>query len=222
MIAIGAAKCMGFKLMDNFNRPYLATSIKDFWRRWHISLSSWFTDYVYIPLGGNRCSILTHLRNLLITFLVSGIWHGADWTFIAWGALHGVFLCIQALYHKYVDWKFSNGVISFFRIVFTFCLVMFGWVFFKADSLDDAFSILHKIFTQPGMLYTGEGIPSIVLPLILIALLMVKEIKDELNLKISFMHHHNKWVSLFSTALMVIVIMLCAEFESGQFIYFQF
>ena len=99
LIAIGAARCMGFKLMNNFNRPYLARSARAFWRKWHISLSTWFTDYVYIPLGGNRCSELKHQRNLLITMLTSGVWHGANFTFIFWGIYHGILLCINNLWN---------------------------------------------------------------------------------------------------------------------------
>lgn len=102
LIAIGTAKCLNFTLMQNFNHPYLSTSVKEFWRRWHISLSSWFMEYLYIPLGGSRCSEIKHQRNLFVTMLVSGIWHGANWTFVCWGGLHGLLLCAHSLKTKYL------------------------------------------------------------------------------------------------------------------------
>ena len=223
MIAIGVAKCMNFELMQNFNRPYLAKSIKTFWRRWHISLSTWFMDYLYIPMGGSRCSLPRHLFNLFITFLVSGIWHGANWTFILWGAFHGTFLIFGVLINKFFP-KFTilpkvRGILG---IVFTFILVMFTWVFFRANNITAAFEILNKIFTDPGNLYRGEGIPDLLLGLFCIFLLVFKEIKDELNLKIHFIHNKNNIVSTISMALMICFILLSAAFTGGAFIYFQF
>ena len=163
LIAIGTAKCMGFSLMMNFNRPYLSSSIKEFWRRWHISLSTWFSDYVYIPLGGSRCSLIKHLRNLLITFLISGLWHGASWTFVAWGGLYGVILCLEVLKKKYIPIKFSGKIMTVGKVLFTFALAMLGWVFFRANSMGDAIHILRSIFTDMGGLYNGEGMPQILL-----------------------------------------------------------
>ena len=222
LIAIGTAKCMGFTLMMNFNRPYLSTSIKEFWRRWHISLSTWFSDYVYIPLGGSRCTLIKHLRNLLITFLISGLWHGADWTFVAWGGLYGVILCFEVLKKKYIPIKFRGKIMTVGKVLFTFALAMLGWVFFRANSMSDAIHILQSMFTDIGGLYNGEGMPQILMCMCLIALLMFKEIKDELKWSIHFMHSKSQVVSVVSTAMMIVLILLCAEFESGQFIYFQF
>ena len=217
LIAIGAAKCMGFTLMMNFNRPYLSTSIKEFWRRWHISLSTWFSDYVYIPLGGSRCSLIKHLRNLLITFLISGLWHGADWTFVAWGGLYGVILCLEVLKKKFISITFKGKIATIGKVLFTFGLAMLGWVFFRANTMSDALHILQSIFTDVGGLYNGEGMPQILMCIGLIALLMFKEIKDELNWPIHLMHNKSIVVSAISTAAMIVVILLCAEF-----IYFQF
>ena len=222
LIAIGTARCLGFKLMQNFNHPYLAHSPRDFWHRWHISLSSWFGDYVYIPMGGSRCSTLKHQRNLFLTMLISGVWHGANWTFILWGAIHGLFLCINNLKRKFwgtSDKKYMKGI----EVFSTFIMVMFCWIFFRANSLGDAIMAINKIFTHFGALYRGAGFPSIALPIILIFLLVIKEIKDEYFARpVCFMHNKNQIISIISTALIIVIILLCGQFEGGQFIYFQF
>lgn len=150
-IARGVARILGFNLMKNFDSPYFAASISEFWKRWHISLSGWFRDYVYIPLGGNRKGILITARNLFITFMVSGLWHGANWTFIIWGGLHGLYLVV-AVFFKNIHEKFFPHLFSrkneifpkFFRIVCTFVLVDLGWVFFRANSFQDAILIIKK------------------------------------------------------------------------------
>lgn len=218
LIAIGTSRCLNFTLMHNFNRPYLTTSMKDFWRRWHISLSSWFTEYVYIPLGGNRCSAIRNNRNLMVTMLVSGAWHGANWTFILWGGYHGLLLVINKLFAKihFPSWTKPIG------IIICFILIMFGWVLFRANNVHDAMFAYKKMAFEHGSLYHGEGIPSLVLPIVLIIFLMCKEIKDEIGLKLHFMNSTNLYVSSFWTGAMIVLILLCAKFESGQFIYFQF
>jgi D-alanyl-lipoteichoic acid acyltransferase DltB (MBOAT superfamily) len=218
LIAIGTAKCVGFTLMQNFNHPYLSSSVKEFWRRWHISLSSWFADYVYIPMGGSRCSRVKHYRNLLFTMLLSGIWHGANWTFLCWGGLHGVLLVLNALWNKLTT-KISPKFIS---ILFTYALTSLAWIFFRANSISDALTVVGKICSEPGPLFKGDGIPALMLPLMMILILLFKEIKDECSIKLNFMHHSSSWISIPSCAFMVIIILLCAEFNSGQFIYFQF
>lgn len=155
-IAIGVARMMGIKLCDNFNQPYLATSIRDFWRRWHISLTSWFTDYVYIPLGGNRCKAWRWAINVMIVFLLSGLWHGASWTFIVWGGIHGVYQIIGKLKNAGLKKLESNGKIhivdnaamQWIRRGITFALVCFAWIFFRANSLSDCGIALAKIFTD--------------------------------------------------------------------------
>lgn len=222
LIAIGTARCLGFKLMQNFNHPYLACSPRDFWHRWHISLSSWFGDYVYIPLGGSRCSTFKHQRNLFLTMLISGVWHGANWTFIFWGAIHGLFLCLNSLKRKFFGTS-NNRYVGMIEVLGTFIMVMFCWIFFRANTLSDAILAINKIISQPGSLFRGAGYPSIVLPIILIILLMVKEVKDEYFAKpILFMHNKNQIISVLCTAFMIVVIILCGSFEGGQFIYFQF
>lgn len=220
LIAIGTAKCLGFKLMQNFSHPYLSLSVKDFWRRWHISLSSWFSDYVYIPLGGSRCSKAKHYRNLMITMLTSGLWHGANWTFVCWGGLHGLYLICNSYYSELT--KKKTMAPKLFRIISTFCFISFAWIFFRANSISEASTIITKIVTSHGLVFKGDGIPSLVLPVLMIAILLLKEIKDEYHMNLSFMHSSRFWVSIPSSAIVIIIILLCAEFNSGQFIYFQF
>ncbi len=220
LIAIGTARCLGFHLMQNFNHPYLSTSVRDFWHRWHISLSSWFGSYVYIPLGGSRCNLIKHCKNLMITMLASGIWHGANWTFIWWGGIHGFFLVINTLYLK-IFGK-NNFIPKAINIITTWILVTWAWIFFRANTLSDAFTVMKRIIFDHGKFYKGEGYPSIILPLLMILILLIKEIKDEYNFKFSLIHHSNPWISIPSVALLIITILLCAEFNSGKFIYFQF
>lgn len=152
-IAIGSAKVMGFKLMPNFNCPYFSKSIVDFWRRWHISLTSWFRDYVYIPLGGNRVKQYRLFFNLMVLFLLSGLWHGANWTFIFWGFLHGLYYVIFLLTSN-IRKKLAIrlGLNKFYRlknlieVFITFTLVTFAWIFFRANNLRDAFYIVRHLF----------------------------------------------------------------------------
>jgi len=142
-IAIGAAQVMGFHLMDNFNRPYFSASISEFWRRWHISLSSWFRDYMYISLGGNRVTIPRWYFNLFITFIVSGLWHGANWTFIIWGALNGFYIIMEQVL-KPVRLKLPK--IKALNILITFILIDFAWIFFRASSLQNAKLVIKNMF----------------------------------------------------------------------------
>ena len=168
-IAIGAAKVLGFDLIENFRMPYLATSISDFWKRWHISLSSWFRDYVYIPLGGNRGKPWKRYRNIMITFLVSGLWHGASWHFVVWGGLHGFMQVVEygwkeilggrkRIFCQDVEKKQDtekdasrknpciNTVVRFIQVMTTFALVVIAWVFFRAPSVKDAICYIIKMF----------------------------------------------------------------------------
>lgn len=223
MIAIGAAKCMGFTLMQNFRQPYLATSFKDFWRRWHISLTSWFTDYVYIPLGGNRCSKRRHAANTVGTMLISGLWHGANWTFVVWGGAHGLLLMLNNIKRnvKWLNFK-KTRLTKIIDICFVFLMVMAGWVFFRANTLSDALLAFDKMFTEPGMLYKGEGVPSILLGLMLIGLLMLREMQVEYKWRIPLLSGRSMVRDIAYTATLIIAILLCGQFNGGQFIYFQF
>ena len=141
-MAIGLGRMFGFKILENFNYPYMAKSITDFWRRWHISLSTWFKEYVYIPLGGNRVSDFKIYRNLIIVFALTGFWHGANWTFIAWGLWHGAFLIIE----KNQKFKMNNGLVkSFLGWLYTSFIVVFGWVLFRADNIQVAYNYMLKM-----------------------------------------------------------------------------
>ncbi|TGL76434.1 MBOAT family O-acyltransferase [Leptospira yasudae] len=158
-IAIGTAKILGIDLMRNFDRPYFSSSVSEFWGRWHISLSSWFRDYVYIPLGGNRVSTFRHIRNLLIVFALSGIWHGANWTFVIWGVLNGIYLASEVLWKRYVTEKTPKGFwFRWIGVIVTFHLVLLSWVYFRANSVSTAHLILQRIFDFTN----GEGLDLIV------------------------------------------------------------
>jgi D-alanyl-lipoteichoic acid acyltransferase DltB (MBOAT superfamily) len=143
-IGIGAARVMGFRLMTNFNAPYLANSVTEFWQRWHISLSSWFRDYVYIPLGGNRVGIKRWIFNIWIVFIISGLWHGAKWNFLIWGALHGFYLIVERMLN---DWKLRFPII-WLKKIFVFLLVCLTWIFFRAETVEKALLILRKVIIK--------------------------------------------------------------------------
>ena len=150
-IAIGTAKLLGFEFKQNFNLPYFSTSITEFWRRWHISLSSWLKDYLYIPLGGNRKGLLRQYRNLFLTMLLGGLWHGSSWNFVLWGGIHGSLLAIEKRF------KFISERYSVFKNLFIFILVSIIWVFFRAQNAQDAAEILRKLFSGPYLkLYMGN------------------------------------------------------------------
>jgi alginate O-acetyltransferase complex protein AlgI len=148
-MAIGLGQMLGFRLPENFDRPYSAVSITDFWRRWHMSLSRWFRDYVYIPLGGNRGGAATTYRNLVIIFVLCGFWHGANWTFLAWGLYHGALLVIE----RAAGWGrvTATGAALVYRRALTFLLVVVGWVFFRAASIGDALVMLKHMFVPSGL-----------------------------------------------------------------------
>jgi alginate O-acetyltransferase complex protein AlgI len=167
-IAIGSAQVMGFKLMDNFNRPYYAKSISEFWKRWHISLSTWFKDYLYISLGGNRVSTARVYLNLFITFLVSGLWHGANWTYVVWGALNGFYLIfglwtsgmrskLCLLFHLHRVPK----LVKAWNVFSTFSLICFAWIFFRANNISDAFYISTHLFSGAGAYWRNVFLPNI-------------------------------------------------------------
>ena len=159
-IAIGTAKCLGFKFISNFNYPYFAKSIGEFWRRWHISLSSWFRDYIFIPLGGSKVSSWKYIRNILTVFLLSGLWHGANWTFLFWGLTHSmIYFMTRLIKNISLTFKYKN----YFTAFFTFIAVMFSWVFFRSPSTSFAFRYLNDLvinfsfpqFPIKGLYYIG-------------------------------------------------------------------
>lgn len=218
LIAIGAAKIMGFKLMDNFKRPYLASSVGEFWHRWHISLSTWFKDYVYIPLGGNRVGKLRNYFNLFVTFVVSGVWHGANWTFFCWGSLHGVILCAEKALG--IGKRKLIGLTKLCHWFVTFLIVCFAWILFRAHSIHDAVVVMKGIFVNPGI-PKPEIANFIAIGLALIVLL-TKELSDEFQWKIRFSESHSWILRHVYFILMLAYIVLFGVFGGDQFIYFQF
>lgn len=217
-MAMGVGKIMGFNLINNFNRPYLSTSITEFWHRWHISLSTWLKDYIYIPLGGSRCSKLRNYWNIFITFLVSGIWHGANWTFIIWGMLHGFFQVIEkALGLNKME---SKNIVKFFRIIITFMLVNFAWIFFRMPTLNDAIGVIEKILFNPTLdFHIFMEYKTLLFPLyIMIVADLVNEYIPRFDL------FHNRYIVVRWSAYMIVLalILLFGVFDAGQFIYVNF
>jgi D-alanyl-lipoteichoic acid acyltransferase DltB (MBOAT superfamily) len=228
-IAIGVAKVMGFKLMTNFRRPYFASNIADFWKRWHISLSTWFKDYLYISLGGNRVSIPRWYFNLLFVFLVSGLWHGANWTFIIWGILNGFYLVFAIITYNFRErigaWVGLDKLPKLnhlLQIIITFTLTCFAWIFFRANNVTDAFKIIKKIFMVRGPIFF-ENPSTIIYSFAAIFLIFFVELKKEYY-KGSFSFFNNKSVVVrqLSYAFLIIIILLFGVLDGGQFIYFQF
>jgi alginate O-acetyltransferase complex protein AlgI len=228
-IAIGAAKVMGFTLMTNFNRPYFSRSISEFWKRWHISLSSWFRDYLYISLGGNRVKLPRMYFNLFFVFVISGLWHGANWTFIIWGALNGFYLIFaistdglrkrvnHALYLNRV-----HVVHNFIQISVTFTLACFAWIFFRANSMQDALSITNSIFQFNGPLYIGEW-QQLLYGIQAILILLVIEFYKEYYKPDSLPYRSKSWFKeQLAYAMIILLILMVGVFDGGQFIYFQF
>jgi D-alanyl-lipoteichoic acid acyltransferase DltB (MBOAT superfamily) len=220
-IAIGSAKVMGFNLMKNFNRPYLATSISQFWRRWHISLSTWFKDYLYIPLGGNRSRFKSKTYfNLLIVFVISGLWHGANWTFLAWGALNGVLLIVESVFA--VSGKNDNWIKTVFKTISTFLLICSTWVFFRASSIGEAILIIKKIIHFDGRLDMGNPKDHFYYACISILLLMFFEVLDEYKPSLYKIFPDRFPLRFSYYTLLTVIIILFGVFDGGQFIYFQF
>lgn len=191
-IAIGCARIMGYRLMQNFDRPYTARSVTEFWRRWHISLSTWFKDYLYFPLGGSRCAKWKAYRNVMIVFLVSGLWHGANWTFVIWGFLHGAFQVVgkmtragrDKLYDKMHINRESNLYAWGQRIV-TFILVDFAWLFFRANSMHDVGVLLKKLFTTwdiaPSATFSMMSVTLISALVVVFAILIMNQLDNAVN-----------------------------------------
>ncbi|MFT3680255.1 MAG: MBOAT family O-acyltransferase [Ferruginibacter sp.] len=228
-IAIGAARVMGFKLMTNFNRPYFSRDIAEFWKRWHISLSTWFKDYLYISMGGNRVSVPRWYFNLFFVFLISGLWHGANWTFIIWGALNGIYLVLAIIFNDF-NKKISAvtglnkvpRIKTFIQVVTTFALICLTWIFFRANTVGDAWLIIKKIATLKGPLYYEN--PSMLLySFMAIGFLFLMEYKVQyFKGSFSFFNNKSSLVRNISYAIIVLLILLIGVFDGGQFIYFQF
>ena len=223
-IAIGVARVLGFDLMKNFERPYFARSIPEFWGRWHISLSTWFRDYMYFPLGGNRKGASRTIINLMVVFLVSGMWHGANWTFLIWGGLHGVYTLFFKLFSNRPKPfnKPASKIAKLVQITLTFHLVCFAWIFFRADSLSHAGLVLSRIFSNQWANLFIPALDQFTYGLLSLFILLSVDLL-----------HENSFLPWFGTKLpqpirwlayigLIVILFLTGVFNESQFIYFQF
>ena len=244
-IAIGAARVMGFRLMKNFNSPYYAVTVSDFWRNWHISLTTWFRDYVYIPLGGNRCSRWKWCRNLLVTFSLSGLWHGASWNFVVWGGLNGFYQVIGKLTEpfrtvakKRLGVRTDCASYRFFQRVITFILVDFAWLFFRAKGFMAAFRMIEQGVSNFGLFslldsQTLMGLSTIgmdekdfyVMLIGLTVLGLVDYFRQRVDLKAA-LDRQNLVFRYFVYYIMIFTVLIFGiygpEYDASAFIYFQF
>lgn len=223
-IAIGLGNLMGFDIMTNFNLPYFAANPSDFWKRWHISLSKWLKDYLYIPLGGNRKGVFNTYRNLTITMLLGGLWHGASWTFIAWGGYHGLLLILHRLMKPLLNKmsSFNNIIIkkvwAVIKVLFFFHLICLGWLIFRAQSIGQAYGMLKSLIYDFNIV-RGLGFKDfLIYTWLLLIIEYICYIKNDLNIVL-------KWPVLIRFAVYLIIYILLTIYgaESGhEFIYFQF
>lgn len=224
-IAIGTSKLFGIKLMRNFNVPYFSRDIAEFWRRWHISLTTWFRDYIYIPLGGSRCSKAKVIRNTFVIFLVSGFWHGANWTFLAWGAYHALLflpLILLGKNRKHTDIVAADRFLPTFKefgqMLLTFVLAVFGWIIFRAESIGQAGEIFAGIFSTS--LFTMPSLP--MKTMLFIAILLVVEWiqrKKQHALELGGVKSH---VLKYACYIAIMLMIFCFGVYNESFIYFQF
>ena len=225
-IAVGAARCMGYQLMVNFNRPYFAKNIRDFWRKWHISLSSWFRDYVYIPLGGNRKGKLRKHFNILITFSLSGLWHGAGWTFIVWGFLHGIYIVLADLFTFSFHKRLSTRILQF---LITGLCIEFAWIFFRANSLHAAKDIITgsvnfknislesiAAVSSPVMQYGNFSLA--LLGLFIFFMFFVERKTNPLLTNLN----SRKLLDMLIFVVVIVLIVFYGVFHKTSFIYYQF
>ena len=240
-IAIGAAQMLGVDLMQNFRQPYLAVSVSDFWRRWHISLSTWFRDYLYIPLGGSRRGALRKYLNLMITFVLSGLWHGANWTYVIWGALNGLFQIVGDVKNRLLKKWPLRGVrrdcfsYRLLQRVITFALIGFTWVFFRAESLAHAMEIFGQMFSvhNPWIFADGTlyrlGLDRLEMQILLlgIGVLLAVDIAHEhgvsLRERLDRQNRLFRWLACIAAIVGILLYgVYGVGFDASQFIYFQF
>lgn len=232
-IALGTARVMGFKLMVNFERPYFSKTISEFWKRWHISLSTWFRDYLYISLGGNRVSKARSYFNQFFVFMVSGLWHGANWTFVIWGSLHGGYLIVGRLTHDFRakighklglgNWPHINKVI---QVSTTFALAAFAWIFFRASNIGTAFTIIKNSFSlskaQLGLYMLGRDSSNFILCFVFIALMELIHLQMRTGDVNYLLNKQPAGVRWFLYTFFLLLIVNFGVFGDHQFIYFQF
>lgn len=226
-IACGTARLFGYNLIENWKRPLLSSSVIEFWRRWHISLTSWFKDYVYIPLGGNRVSKVKWVLNILIVFIISGIWHGANWTFLIWGMMHGIVFILEYFTKKVL--KITASGFSIFGWIYLLAFETIAFIAFRSSGVHDLYNIYSKIFSFQ---YSIENfisdfqmsrffIFSFIINVALIAFLFFKELKDENSWLVDNPSYKKIWRPLFYIGLFISIFVL-GEFNLKEFIYFQF
>lgn len=230
-IAIGTAKLFGIDLLQNFAFPYFSRNIAEFWRRWHISLSTWFRDYLYIPVGGSKGGLLMKVRNTFIIFLVSGFWHGANWTFIIWGLLNAVYIMPSIVFDTnrtnleiVAKGKYLPTVKEVLSIIITFCLTVFAWIFFRAENIRHALSIINEIFSSSMFVFPEFKDDSQVKPILvfLIFFLIIEWFGREYKYGIERMAFKFPFhIRYFIYFLLISAIFLCTDKEQ-KFIYFQF
>lgn len=231
-IARGASRILGFELMENFRLPYLARSISDFWQRWHISLSTWFRDYLYIPLGGSRINLKKWMRNIMLVFMLSGLWHGANWTFLVWGTLHGCFYIIEKIVvtiKKKITLPYDRTLSSawgIFSWVVVFNAVCFAWIFFRSANITDAFMIAGRVLSfwdWSPRLSIDLPAQEIVFFFLLSAIMefgTIKQIsKDPPLIKIPWLSQCFQWGYIY---FWLFIMLIFGNFVSQQFVYFQF
>lgn len=222
LIAIGLARMMGFYFNQNFDRPYFATSFSDFWKRWHISLSSWLRDYLYIPLGGNRKGSARTQINLMLTMLLGGLWHGAAWTFVVWGGLHGLFLVLQRWIAKFCNIRLPGKALTLLAWMSVMVGVLITWVFFRAQSFPDAFTIIEKIVTldrfEPNTIlrkfFFLKG------ALIIAAIFAIEWLSFRVDFDSIACQH--LWLNHAYAVVCLLALSFLGMFGGGAFIYFQF
>jgi D-alanyl-lipoteichoic acid acyltransferase DltB (MBOAT superfamily) len=226
-IARGTAKLFGFRLIVNFRLPYFSRNIAEFWKRWHIALSTWFQDYVFIPLGGNRGGKLFHIRNILLTFTISGLWHGANWTFIAWGLLNGLYYVPLIILNKEREFKGLDlsksilpGIKTISQMLLTFLLILVSWIFFRSANIHQAFEYFAGIFSSS--LFSSPNLPPLGLRagyfiIILVICEWLQRDKDHV-LQIEKLPALLRWAIYYS--LLALIFLFFKEDQS--FIYFQF
>ena len=220
LMAIGSGKMLGINLQTNFNRPYFSKTITEFWSRWHISLTSWFKNYVYFPLGGNRVKKWRWILNIMIVFLLSGLWHGAAYTFIIWGAIHGIVQVVEKLLYGKNIKNEINDLRALFRMILTFCIVSFAWMFFRLPSLNDSLVAIVKIFTSIGTPYID--LHTFLFAAISLFILCIKDVCDEWYPHICLLRSDKQWISFLTCVFLIIYILLMGKLNSESFIYFQF
>jgi D-alanyl-lipoteichoic acid acyltransferase DltB (MBOAT superfamily) len=240
-IALGSAKLFGIDLTNNFKRPYFATSVKDFWDRWHITFSTWLRDYLFLPLAYFFAHRLKkqkylyvstqkwiYLFSIMITFAVCGLWHGVGWTYLAWGILFGIYLAyanftkdLHGIIRKRLNIKKTSNLYIFYKVLSTFLLVSFAWIFFRADTITEALHFIRKAFTSFGVPYLD--LLNLAYSFIGITIVLIKDYKDEYHPgKLRLLSNKRLWVRTVSYLIILFMIILLGVSEGKGFVYFQF